>query len=135
MQTQENLRLTELLFNLLVIRLFKKYSEPVKVFKFLESCCTMFGIELLAFEKLLVKDMQQYYNEDRLLNETLYLLYSAGVDRDYILQVSGLPRSTTYWRIKQFKQRGTVKRPAHTAEDLELMRLFVRDFLALGELI
>lgn len=135
MRKEWTLRLIEVMFHHLLVSLFKQYPDPVKVYRFLESCCTLFDQDRIEFEQLLVKEMQADYNNTRLLNELLYLQKQAGVSESRLMEISGLNRSTLNWRLNQFKHNGIVYPIRHTQEELEIMRKFIQKYTTLGRIL
>jgi hypothetical protein len=135
MRKDWSLRVIELSFDIIVLRLFDFYPAPVHVFKFLESACVLFGLDRSCFEQLLVREMQQYYNVDKLINELIYLLRTVDVPVDKLAQLAQLTKAATYWRLRQFEKTGKVLPVQHSAEELELMRAFVQNFRRIGGLI
>ncbi len=135
MRKDWTLRLIEVMFHHLLVSLFKQFPEPVKVFRFLEECCKLFDLDRIAFNSMLVKEMQQEYNSTKLLNEMLYLQKQAGVSESRLKEISKLNRSTLNWRLNQFKQKGIVRSAQHTQDELELMRTFIQKFTALGRIL
>ena len=135
MRKEWTLRLIEVMFQHMLLSLFKQFADPVKVFRFLEACCKLFDMDRVEFDRVLVKNMQRDYNSIKLFNEMLYLQKQAGVSETRLLEISGLNRSTLNWRLAQFKSKGIVRPATHSQEELEMMRIFVQKFTTLGRIL
>ena len=135
MRKEWTLRLIEVMFQHMLLSLFKQFADPVKVFRFLEACCKLFDMDRVEFDRVLVKNMQRDYNSIKLFNEMLYLQKQAGVSETRLLEISGLNRSTLNWRLAQFKSKGIVRAATHSQEELEMMRIFVQKFTTLGRIL